>query len=449
MHTPLSLTRTPQVPAVWALGALLWGVPFIARGGTIERTNKERTKLLVSLTQSELVALNEGDQRVIELDGKVPLVTTALIRSINLIKKTAVLELAAAEPSVARHEELRFLSSFWNPVLSPLITSYAQYHQYVRSSLEGGAGGFFANRDESRSDGGSAHTRTVGSRIALNGYILFSPTTFGAGLGYEERSATVTTRSTGLDDDKSSLAINKLVPGAWFEVQPHWRLGVSYDLSFAELRRTSDGVTFHYNLAQPVLGVTRYESDYEAGITYHDKATSTAVATIEDKTGVSSEVDSYLAAPAEVWAYYRNVSSPVLIWGAGFGYVFYERSGGKGQPLKPKARLPENLRAQVSLEHRLDDGAKIDWLLTYDGAQTIGLALSPYEANMGGIDVTYQCPVFDNAVVVGGTLALKGGAAKLAGMSDATDDREEKAYGASVLAFARWEFDLLDHRRPY
>jgi hypothetical protein len=142
--------------------------------------------------------------------------------------------------------------------------------------------------------------------------------------------------------------------------------------------------------------------------------------------------------PGELTLYYRNVDSPMLVWGLGGGWIFYERNLESNVDLQPSASAAEKFRFNVSLETREDDGGKLDWILAYDGGKTLGLSTLPQAANEVSLTAGYETTAFDallvgwNAKVGGGTLAR--GSSRVIG------------YQASVLGFARYEFDLVPHK---
>ncbi len=437
------------------LGVLL-ALVFLpaARGGaaTVEAVNKTQTRVIVKLTQPELAKLEDEQNVLVECGVKQIFVLAGTLTKLNPLKKTVVIVLDEAEPRLTPRMSVRFLSTFWNPVRSSLMTSYSQYHQYVRSSLEGAGGGFYSTSVDKVEDAKTT-TTVSGTTFDADGYLLFNPTWFGAGFGYERRDATMKVQAEG-DAERYSIVYNQLRPGFWVEVEDTWRIGLRYDYTLFDVDQKGAGepTSFSYNFGQPVLGVTKYLSEYEFGITYKGKDKYTAVDTISI-ANTAITVKQTLKLPAELFTYFRRATSPQFVWGMGLGYVFFERELVKGEELLAKATPPEVLKFRASLEWRLSEGDKFDAIFTYDGGKSRNPVFLENVANICGFELSYMEPAFEG-FVLGGTLALAGGAIKLPDerVDPATNkvvevDHDVTTYTGSLLLFARTEFDLLAKAR--
>jgi hypothetical protein len=434
------------LPAVVALAA----ASTAARAATVERVHKDKDKIIVSLSQVELASLEDGQDVVVEI-AKPRIVLSGQVTKVNPLKKTAVIRLEAAEPRLARRQALRFLSVYWNVAQSPVITSFAQYHQYGRSFGEGGFGGFAEGTREKAGDRKS-QTSAFGTRLAADGYVLLNPQSFGAGFDYERRDATFVSRPAG-GKTEVGVTYNQVTPGAWANVQDHWRLGAGYRYTVIDQHfHGSGGSNFSFDFGQPTISVVRYDSETEYGFDYVDKDKMTAEDFLPGINGAGEVTESTMKLPAEAFGYIRSVSSPLFIWGVGAGWIFYERELSKSEPLREKATPAQQLRLRASLESRLEGGDKLDWVVAYDGGKALGLSTFEQTANELGVTATYQTTLGE-ALVVGGNANVAGGYVSLRDeqIDDQTGEAEEvarKVYGyrVSVMAFARYEVDLLGRK---
>lgn len=433
---------------IFALSLLACAWP--ARAATVRLVNKDKTKVLLELTQAELAAVEEDDEVIVEV-SKPRFVIAGTLEKLNPVKKTIVLALEAAEPRFAKKQNVRFLSPFWNPVFSPLLFSPAQYHQYARSSVHAGLGGFY-EASQVKVEESKTKTTVQGGRFLADGYLHLPPGWGGVLFGYERREASLVSKT---DDDKTKmdLVFNQVRPGAWYEFVDRWRLGLRYDYTLYDLTyKGQDGDRFYFEFGEPILGLTNYGADYEWGVTYKDKSKYQAVDTKKQADGSTVDVKATIKMPAEARVHFRSVSSPMFIWGASLAYVFFERELEKGDELRAKPGPAEVVRGQLSFETRFDDGDKLDWILTYDGGKARSLSNLENTANMGGFTLAYQTPAFEK-LLLGGQLDLRYGAITLEDqVSDGKGgvtavDRKVTAYDGSLLLFGQFEYDALGRRR--
>jgi hypothetical protein len=441
MHHPLRFAAI-----AWVMLILISAAQ--AFGASVEAVNKDQSRVILKLTQVELAAAQDDDMVLIEVAARPAFVVAGRLTKINPVKKTVVVILEEPDPRFAKRQGVRFLSLFFNPLLSPVLASYSQYHQYARSSVEAGFGGVY---DKYMEKVGDSRTKSelVATRIDAESYMLVSPRFFGGGFGYHRLAGTLETDANG-EQLQTDVTINQVRPGAWLELEPGWVLGLRYDYTLLDHVDKDGGPSFSYDLGELVFGVTHYSPDLEFGLTYKDKATFTAIDTVNDLAGKSQTVESTVKTPAILDAAFRSITSPLFYWGMSIGYVFYERELKEGQELRIKPAVSELLRYRLMLEWRLDDGSKIDALLTYDGGRAPNRIYGENVANKVGMNLTYATPAFFEHFLIGGTLETQGGAITiededvdpLSGRVDKST-REIQTFGTSLLVFGRMEFDPL------
>lgn len=419
-----------------------------APAATVSAINKDNSRVILKLTQAELAAVEDGDAVLIEVEARPLFVVAGTLTKVNPLKKTVVVVLEQVDSRLAPKQAVRFLSLFFNPLLSPVLSSYSQYHQYSRSSAEAGFGYAYDKQMEKSGKDSRSKVTLTGTEFVAEGYALISPRFFGAGFGYRRFEGDLAVSING-EDGKAEVTINQIRPGAWIEVQEGWVIGLRYDYTLLDETYKNGGPSFSYDLEELVLGVTHHSSDFEYSFTYKDKAHYTAIDTQTDSGGQSTKVESTLKTPAVLDLSFRSVSSPVFGWGLGLGYIFYERELRKGDELRTEPGVAELLRSHLTLEWRLDDGSKLDTVLSYDGGRDSNRIYGENTANKAGLDISYAQPAYEH-YMFGGTIGLQDGAIALD--DEETDPvsgdaikntREVQTVAVNLLLFARLELDLL------
>lgn len=419
--------------AALVCGAVLAGAT--AEAAILQRVNKDQHRIIVELSQAELESLEEGQDVVVEV-GKQAFVVYGTVGKINVPKKTAVLIFAEGDQRFVKKQSVRFLSIFWDHPFAPQIASYAQFHQYKRSSFDTGLGGF-GSYTEAKTSGVRAKTTSVGARLLIGGHLIFVPSLFGGAFAYERRMARIDTKYDGGDKGSATALLNQLHPGLWYEVQPGWTLGLRYDYTAMERDvEYANKNRFTNDYGRAVVSAVYHDTHTEYGGLYKDKVASTAIDAEYNPDGSTREVKDKIRVPAELSFFYRKLASPVFIWGGTFGYVFFERKISPGV-LAPKPNLQDLLRARVDFEHRLGDGSKLAWSVYYDGAETPGLLETPKGLNTLGVGTTYQLG-FGQGMMAGITIDVEGGG-RIVEQNGVTTSY--KGFGVDALAFARYEFD--------
>lgn len=432
-------------PVLAGLAAAAWGAG--AQAATIQKVNKDFTRVIISLSSAELAAL-EPDMPVVFEFGKEGGVASGHVGQLNVIKKSAILVLDAPDKRMKKKQELRFVSFFWNPILSPLMFSHAQYHQYSRSSVESTLGLFGTDLTQ-KVDNDKLRTTADGLAFALNGYLIFNPSLIGAGLGVDHREVQVSSR---LGDQKatSELTFNRIEPGLWIEVQPHWRVSLRYDYTTLDVKHGSgdDLIAYPFSFEEPHVGLVWFERDFEAGVHYKDREVFTAVDSklTRDNGAVVHKETRKL--PAELNLHFRDVVSPLFIWGGNLGYVFHERTSQDGGALEPPPAAYELFRLGTSFEHRLTQGSKLDWRLALEGAKVATLTTTPREVNTLGGSVAFYHLLMPQ-LVIGGMTELAGGLKddRVPGVDPATGEAAKRPRQATGYLFhfqvlARYDFDF-------
>ncbi len=426
-----------------------------AEGATVRKVSKDKMKILIQLNQAELAAVDEDEEVVIEV-GDDRFVVSCTLAKLNPVKQTVVLVLEAPDRRFTKKQSIRFLSIFWNVALSPLVTTPAQYHQFAHSFGELGAGYTFQQLQTKVEDLKTTTTQS-GTRVATEAYLHFDPKWFGASVAFERRDGLIDTR--GVDETQhvsANVGINQIRPQVWAFAGEGYRIGLRYDHSMITETRGSgnDALAFDYVIGEPKVAFSDFDKEHEYVVEYKDRGDFMAVDT-STVAGRFVEVKSKRKHPAELRVKMRNVSSPVFVWGLGLGFVFFEREGVPGEPLAPKAGPEELLRLHASFESRLPSGAKLDWMVYYEGAKTAGFVTSERGINVLGGHLSYQRPLLFPGFLVGGAVALEGGLrnvevdAEAAGVEEdengeipATATAKTTGGAASLLAFARFEFDF-------
>ncbi len=437
MHYPLRVFR---------FLLLMWIFAPPAFGASVEAINKDQTRVILKLTQVELAAVEDDQTVLIEVTARPTFVVAGTLTKVNPVKKTVVLVMDQADPRLVKKQSARFLSLFFNPLLSPVLTSYSQYHQYARSAVEGGIGGVYEKYME-RSGDSRAKAVLTGVQVAAESYALISPNFFGMGFGYRRVDGSSDIDSNG-GKGKTDVVLNQLRPGAWVEIESQWVLGLRYDYTLLDV--VNDNASFNYEFGELALGLTHFSPAFEFGVTFKDKSGFTAVDSTTDIAGKSFKVSSTIKTPATLDFAFRDIQSPLFGWGMGLGYVFYERELKQGDTLRSKPTIAEILRFRFTLEWRLDDGSKVDAALTYAGGRANNVVFQENIANKAGLHLSYAQPFLVEQMMLGGLLSLEGGAITLTDEAENTTTgeieeiaREVETVGASVMIFARYEFDLL------
>lgn len=424
-----------------------------ARAAVVEAVNKDSSRVILKLTQAELAAVEDDQAVLAKVGSKQVFVVSGTLIKVNPVKKTVVLVLEEPDTRFETRQSVRFLPLFYNALLSPVLTSYSQYHEYVRSSADGGVAGLYDKKME-RSGDNRSKTTTTGYQLLAESHLLVVPKLVGFGFGFRHLGATSASDANG-SEQKSEVTINQLRPGIWYEIEDSWVLGLRYDYTMMSVESKDDsGLAFDYLFGEPLFGITHYSDDFEFGLTYRDKAKFTAVDTLTNPvTGAALPVESTLKTPAILELWFRDIESPSFGWGMGLGYVFYERELNEGEELRTEPTVPEVLRGRLTLEWHTDDGSKADFTLWYSGGRAPGLTYQENTANMVALNLTYATPLWEQ-VLLGGGVEVRGGAITFTDQAvNATTGqvedvaREVEAVGASLLAFARFEFDLLAKTR--
>lgn len=429
---------------LWLTGIVLALHSGRAQAAIIDRVNPTNDRIIVRLTQAEMSGLDEGQEVVVEV-LQPHIVINAVLGKLNPVRQTVVVIFSFPDERLAKNQQVRFLSVFWNHELEPVLNSYTQYYQFHNADAEGGAGIFMENL-ASTSNAGNHKIATSGWRLAGNAYAPLNMTWFGAGFGYEHREAHVNP-DVGAQPP-STLAINRLRPGFWTGVVEKWRLSMRYDYTTIETtEKSTPAVDYTISLGQPVLGVLYVDGKEERGLeyTFGDKFTARTTASAP---GAKTSANPTLIAPPELYAYFRRVVSPMLIWGAGAGYLFYDRSQGDGGTLLPSVTPAQLLRLRATLELRQMNADKLDFTLSYNGGKVRGLAESEQVANEGGLSLTWMTDL-DGGWKTGADLSVAGGVITLSdhvvspnSAQSSSVDRKITAYQANALVFLRYEFDL-------
>ncbi len=426
---------------------LVWVVAAPALGASVEAVNKDQTRVILKLTQIELAAVEDDQKVLIEVAARPAFVVAGTLTKVNPVKKTVVLVMEEADPRFVKRQSARFLSLFFNVLLSPILTDYSQYHQYARSAVEGGLGTVYEKFLERSGDSRSKAVLT-GADMAAEAYTLISPQFFGMGFGYRRFDGSSDFDSNGAKG-KTDVVLNQLRPGAWIEIEAHWVLGLRYDYTLLDIV-SDDAASFNYEFGELVLGLTHYAPDFEYGVSFKDKSGFTAVDSTNDLAGKSIKVSSTIKSPATLDVAFRDIQSPLFGWGMGLGYVFYERELKRGETLRSKPTIAELLRYRLTLEWRLDDGSKVDAAMTYAGGRANNLVYQENITNKGGLHLSYAQPFLTEQMLLGGLFSVEGGAITLTDEAQNTTTgevedvaREVETVGASLMVFARFEFDLL------
>lgn len=432
----------PQLLFALATALLVhwWATPVHA--ATVAKVNKEQDKVIIALSQSEMAALSDDDEVVVEF-GKEGFVTFGSLSKLNPVKQTVVLTVETPDDRFAAQQPLRFLSVYWNAPYSPVIGGYSQFHQYSRSWMDAGFGGV-GGQVTSDLEGDKATFKYGGTNFRADGYLLFSREWFGIGMGFDRYDLAIT---------DGGVTSNTVRPGMWTGVEAAWRLGLRYDYTALEYELEDDNdSTFVYELGAPLLDVTHFDAGAEYGLRYKHRAAFTAVDTITF-TGGSVDFESPLKQPAQLDIFGRWVASPLYVWGLGLGYLFFERELDDSLPLRTKPKIYELLRLNANFEHRLSDGDKFDWQVYFDGAKAVAPHGGEKGVNSLGWRGAYQVP-FGVGHIAGLSGYVEGGvnSEDVDSVDPATGEgqaltREYKGFAYGMMLFVHYELDLTEKKR--
>lgn len=359
-----------------------------AGAATVQRVNKDSSRVFVALSNAELVSLQPEMQVLFEF-GPDGILASGKIAKTDLNKKSVLIVLDQPNFELRRKQELRFLSFFWNPMLSPLHYSLAQYHHYTRSSLESSVG-LFTSRRIQTVDATKSQVVARGRDYAAEGYLIIAPDALAADLGFERRSMDVTS-SQNDQSITTALKLYRIKPALWFHVYPHIRLALRYDYTALSTTQGAgkDILEYDFSFDEPQLGVVWFDRESEFGILYKHRDRFTASDSQRNQDGSTTSRSETRKMPAELTLHARMVTSPTFLWGAYLGYVFYERTAKKDEPFEPKPEPYEMLRLGMSMEHRLSLTTKLDWRLALDGAKVPDFTTSSRALNTLGVMVSY------------------------------------------------------------
>ena len=425
-----------------------------ALAATVQRVDKDFSRIIVLLTSQEMASL-ELDTPVYFEFGRISEMAGGIITKLNIGKKTALIVLNESLPQIKRNDDLRFLSYFWNPTLSPLHFSLAQYHHIQRSSLETSVS-YFEKDILEQVDDETTHKVSRATAIATEAYFLARPEVFGVDLGFERRSIELPGTVT-CPDAKSKLTLNQLKPSFWFNAYPHVRISLQYDYTAMKEKCSSKAgsLTYDYSFYEPHLGFVWYGRDFELGLHYKDRDTFKSTDTLRssNKQSISQSVTRKM--PAELHLHGRLVNSPQFIWGGYLGYVFYERTLQEGGVFESKPEIYEMLRLGVNFEHRLTEISKLDWRLAFDGAKVPDFTSFARDINTLGTTVAYY-EQFWPELLIGGLAEIAGGLRSddVDGInpdSGLADKRKRLTDGFQyqIQLMARYIFGVGDNRSRY
>ena len=442
----------PLLPFSLALAlAGLEGAP--ARGATVVKIHSDGDKLLLSLSDAEMLAI-AADQPALLESGNPRFRVGGWLRKLNQAKKTIVFELPEEDERFEIKQQVTFVPLIHNLESSLLVTSAAQFPAGSHAMVEGGVGGFFEGQQETEAGDKGGQTAS-GGRLTAHTYLVLNSPLYGFNLDYEHRVASATIKPVGASSTMS-MHLDQLKPSGWLEVAPSWRLGLAYDYTVIVQAYSGDTHgSYQFSVARPIATILSTDATSELGLDLMPSHNAGASADWAASQTQTNHYDRLYKAPAEAYAHYRWASSPTSTWGAGLGYLLFERTQGPGQPLEPKATIPQLLRVRFSYEERNEEGERIEWMLSYDGGKTRGLSTLELTANEIGLQVSYQTQV-KNKWICGLTVDVGGGLATLSDNAvDASGnvsqvDRKVIGYRAGLLAFANYALDplLKKGRRP-
>jgi hypothetical protein len=433
-----------------------------AAAATVRKVSAEKDQILVELTQAEMAVMTEGRAVILEI-GKDRFIASGRLTKINIVKQTAVIELDEADDRIEAKQKVGFASFFWNVASSPVMTAVAQYHQYSRSFVEGRVGGFggqLSSTDTTQSHSDESKATFSGYLMAVEGHLVIYPHNFGFGAAYERRDGSGKTEGTHKSDEgettsksTTSETVNILTPSVWFETTPGLRYGLGYAYKTVDYGYELGDFKpkWNFTTGRILASLVGYGDTSEWGVEYHDRGRQEQSDTLVGDDASQTTVRYVYTDPAELAAFYRSASSRTFIWGLRGSYLLVDRRGAKDAPLDRRPTIPEQLTLRLSFEHRLTDGDKLEWMITYAGAQAHGLDDSPRGINAAGFALTYQMPL-GTGWTGGGTFAAEGGALKV------QDDREAESGGevvtteasgvnGSLVVFVRREFEGEGRRR--
>ena len=390
----------------------------VSEAATIQSVSPDGTKLHVKLSREELAVMPWRGQILIEAsDLKGTFVAPMSIHELAPTKSMVILTSQTPLTQVRRLMTVQFLPLFWDTINSRLLQSPSQLHSFKQLSAGGGSSLIFEALAQRRSD----RERRRLSRAAMlraDTVIPISNDLVGLTLGADYLSAsqdlTTATRSEGENDNRTvtqntRIVKNTLRPGLWSNLGPDLRLGLHVEYMRVEsvTKGNARKDLYLHELIEPQLGLTYFDTTFEGTILFKwgDKSTSKSSSPV---IGVMTETISTLRTPAELWVTARFPTPRLGLWGAGIGYLFHTGESVFEDATMPHSKIPEFLRARISLEQRLNQGSKVQWLLQYDGGKTPGPWITERLANTLSLTGGYQ-QLWNDVWTIGGQIRLEFG----------------------------------------
>jgi hypothetical protein len=415
----------------------------------VERLNDEKDKAILSLSEEEFSRVHLS-QRVKILIFKPYLRLNGIISKVTPGKKTVVVSLDKPEEALGARVHGSFQTLFINRLQPRVLPARSQWYQNAQSSVESSVGGVGEYGVETIA-GDRKRSYLAGTRVGIAGQVVFKPEVVGLGVSYDETRLRGRVRL----GEKTKVGLNAKVhqfePGGWYQVEPGWKVGLA--LKHTTFDHIYSGASFdqYYVLDQPILSLTYTDGTAEWTWSYESKDESKASATKRTSTAGSESI--LYKAPARLMMTYRQVDSAQWTWAVGGGYIFYERSQGKGEALRPRATIDEKILLYAALELTEDDGAKWDWTLSYSGARDIYQSMREQGANMAKMRLNYQAPPRE-AWVYGGAIDLWAGKSAFEDQqvntsTKVTETSLRTVIGAQMSAevFIQYQADLLSSER--
>ncbi len=427
-----------------AVGALLFSAS--AHGFYVERLNDEKDKIIVTLSDQELTRISISQrvkvlilQPYLRLDGAITKITSE--------KHTAVVTLDAPELTLVPRVHGRFQPLFSDRLIPRVLPARSQWYQNTQSSVDSSVGGIVEYTVEDIA-GIKSKSYLSGTRVGVAGQVVFSPEVFGMGLAYDESRLRGRIRVGSKEKVGFNAKVHQFEPGAWYQVEPRWKAGLA--IKYTTFDHLYSGYLFdqHYELNQYIGSMTYTDGVSEWTWAYESKDEA-KVSPKERSEGISQDSTLYKA-PAIFTMEFRKSLAANLTWGVGGGYIFYERSQGKGVALRQRATHDEKVLLHAMLTRIGEDGTKWDWTVSYAGARDNYQSMRELGANMGKLRVNYQMPSKD-AWVYGGACDIWGGKSQFEDQSLNTSTKETETSLRSVIGaqfsvegYVSYQADLLN-----
>ncbi len=362
-------------------------------GAVVQSIHSDQTKIILSLSQEEMADLKLKVETPLQIQSaKETFFTYGTPRNLNPLRKTVVIDLVEPDERIKTKQKIILLPKIRNAILSPVIQSPSQLYQYTYPLAAAGLGGIYDFKKVTTTDRFVA-TSATGSSTSFLGFFNFLPGFLDGSLGFYSSDSQIKKVDTPVDANlpivtiKDRFETTKLEPGLMWTINETYTLGFRYDWSAIKSRQGngSQNLTYNYTFAEPLISLTARSSTSEKTIRYKGQDSSQGALANRNVSTTQAQVKPETTTlPASLEISYRYLAPTRFACTTSLGYLLdppksADNSAQTTASTKPKP--PEKILWQTILEHRLNQGDRIDYVLAYRGSQGRGISRITQETN--------------------------------------------------------------------